>query len=247
MLRLGAAAAACVSYSPAQVYRRRFVRLDFHNQFFDSTRGRIVNLLRVGGVTVDDIASRLGLSQNAVRTQLTRMERDGLVTRARMERRTTRPSQVFELTPEAQQLLSKAYIPFLTRLIRLIGARHSEDEFALLMREAGRSLAADYRRRVAETGPLEARLLDASRMLNEEFGAITKVERSDGKIVIRGHGCPLAALTGNHPAVCLAVESLLTELVKAPVKECCTRDEPPRCCFEVRATEVIGKRRGPRR
>jgi predicted ArsR family transcriptional regulator len=219
------------------------VRLDFHNQFFDSTRGRIVNLLRVGGLTVDDIASRLGLSHNAVRTQLTRMERDGLVGRARMERRTTRPSHVFELTPETYQLLSKAYIPFLTQLIRLIGSRHSRDEFAALMREAGRTLAADYQGRIIQTGGIDARLAGASAILNEEFGAVTKVERADGKFIIRGHGCPLAALTGNHPAVCLAVESLLSELVNVPVKECCTRDQPPQCCFEVGAAPVTDKRR----
>lgn len=223
------------------------MRLDFHDQLFDSTRGRIVNLLRQGESTVDDIASRLGLSHNAVRTQLTRMERDGLIHRSRMERRTTRPSQVFELTPEAQQLLSKAYIPFLTQLVRLIGSRHSESEFAALMREAGRTLAADYQGRIVTTGSIEARLGAASRMLNEEFGAVTTVERFNGTFRIVGHGCPLAALTGHHPAVCLAVESLLGRLVNVPVKECCSRNQPPQCCFEVRASAATHtQKRAPR-
>jgi predicted ArsR family transcriptional regulator len=201
---------------------------------FDGTRGRIVGLLRQGGFTVGDISSRLGLSHNAVRVQITRLERDGLVRRARTERRTTRPSHVFELSPTAQQLLSKAYIPFLTRFVQLVASRQSKDEFDELMRAAGRTLAEGFRHRVTG-GALETRLSAASALLNEEFGAVTRVERTNGTLIIRGHGCPLAALTSKHPAVCLAVESLLTELVNVPLAECCTRREPPECCFEAQA------------
>ena len=37
----------------------------------------------------------------------------------------------------------------------------------------------------------------------------------------------------SDPAVCLALESLITEIVGAPVHECCDRAGRPRCCFEV--------------
>jgi len=69
-------------------------------------------------------------------------------------------------------------------------------------------------------------------MLNEHLGALTHVE-GNGRSVIRGAGCLLAALTGTHRAVCLALESLLTEIVGVPVRECCDREERPRCCFEI--------------
>lgn len=52
----------------------------------------------------------------------------------------------------------------------------------------------------------------ASEMMNEQLGAMTHVE-GNGGYVIRGVGCPLAALTGKHPGVCLAMESLVTEVV----------------------------------
>jgi predicted ArsR family transcriptional regulator len=59
------------------------------------------------------------------------------------------------------------------------------------------------------------------------------VEKANGHFVIRGHGCPLAALTGKHPSVCHAIESLLTEVLATPVRECCDRSGRPRCGFEV--------------
>jgi predicted ArsR family transcriptional regulator len=87
-------------------------------QLLDSSRGRIVTLLRGNeGLTADDIASKLALTRSAVRAQLTGMERDGVVRRAGQRAGTTRPSHVFELTPEVEQLLSIAYIPLLTNLI----------------------------------------------------------------------------------------------------------------------------------
>jgi predicted ArsR family transcriptional regulator len=69
-------------------------------------------------------------------------------------------------------------------------------------------------------------------MLNEQLGALTDVEEN-GSYIIRGAGCPLSALTGKHPAVCTAIETLLAEAVGATVRECCDRTERPRCCFAI--------------
>ena len=71
-------------------------------------------------------------------------------------------------------------------------------------------------------------------MLNHHLGAMTSVE-ANGGIVIRGVGCPLAALTGKHPGVCLAMVSFVSTVVDAPAVECCDRGDRPRCCFEVQS------------
>jgi hypothetical protein len=63
-------------------------------------------------------------------------------------------------------------------------------------------------------------------------GALTHVEQN-GRYVIRGASCPLSALTGKHPGGCLAMESLVSEIVGVRTRECCERDERPRCCFVI--------------
>jgi hypothetical protein len=68
--------------------------------------------------------------------------------------------------------------------------------------------------------------------LNEELGAVTHVERLNDHFVIRGHGCPLAAITVEHQAACLAVETLIAEMTDSRVHECCSRHQP-QCCFEI--------------
>jgi DeoR family transcriptional regulator, suf operon transcriptional repressor len=202
-------------------------------QLLDSSRGRIVALLRSGGLTANDVATRLGLTRSAIRAQITAMERDGVVRRAGQRPGITRPSHVFELTPEVEQLLSSAYIPLLTQLIAVFAEGLPTPQLESLLRKAGQQLADDLCAGARPTGNLGSRVASLSGMLNDQLGAMTHIERNGGYI-IRGIGCPLAAVTGKHRGVCLAMESLVSEVVGAPAHECCDRTERPRCCFEIK-------------
>lgn len=201
-------------------------------QLLDTSRGRIVTLLRRGGSTADDIAGKLGLTRSAVRAQISAMERDGVVRKTGKRPGTTRPSHVFELTPETELLLSKAYVPLLTHLVDVFAEALPSDQIESLMRRTGRALARELSRGKRPSGALRSRVGAASRLLNGQLGAITRVE-ANGGLVIRGSGCPLAALTGKHRGVCLAMESLVSEIVGVPVRQCCDRENRPRCCFEI--------------
>lgn len=201
-------------------------------QLLDTSRGRIVTLLRRGGSTADDIAGKLGLTRSAVRAQISAMERDGVVRKTGKRPGTTRPSHVFELTPETELLLSKAYVPLLTHLVDVFAEALPSDQIESLMRRTGRALARELSRGKRPSGALRSRVGAASQLLNGQLGAITRVE-ANGGLVIRGSGCPLAALTGKHRGVCLAMESLVSEIVGVPVRQCCDRENRPRCCFEI--------------
>jgi predicted ArsR family transcriptional regulator len=204
-------------------------------QLLDSSRGRIVTVLRKGGLTVEDLASKLRLTPNAVRAQLTGMERDGVVTRTGQRRGTTRPSHIFELTAEVEQLLSRAYVPLLTQLVDVFAHGLPAAQMDAFMREAGAGLAEELSGGRRPSGNLRSRVAQASDLLNEQLGALTHVEHNGG-YVIRGTLCPLAALTGKHPGVCLAIESFVSEIVGVQAHECCDRSGRPQCCFNIKNT-----------
>jgi predicted ArsR family transcriptional regulator len=201
-------------------------------QLLDTSRGRIVTLLQQGARTVDELAGQLGLTANAVRTQVIGMERDGVVQRVGRRAGTTRPSYMYELTPEVEQLLSRAYIPLLSQLVRVFAKGLPAAQLEELLREAGAGLAEEWLSGKRPSGDLLSRVASASVWLNEQLGALTRVE-TNGQLIIRGSGCPLAALTGKHPAVCLAMERAVAEIVGVPVHECCDRSGRPQCCFEI--------------
>jgi predicted ArsR family transcriptional regulator len=201
-------------------------------QLLDTSRGRIVTLLRKGELTAHDIATTLNLTESAVRLQLVAMERDGVVRKVGKRPGTTRPYHVYEVEPGVEQLLSKAYIPLLTHLVDVFAEALPGQQLETLLRRTGKAVAQQFCGGKRPRGSLESRAAAASGMLNEHLGALTRVE-GDGEIVIRGAGCPLAALTGKHRGVCLAMESAVAEIVGGPVRECCDRDGRPRCCFVV--------------
>lgn len=210
---------------------------DILNNFLESTRGRVIALIRQAGkATVEEIASAMGLTANAVRVQLTVLERDGLIRRSGQRPGPTRPAQLYEVSSELEQLLSRAYIPLTSQLVAILGERLPPEEVAQLMRESGRRLAAALSSKPLPDGPLSERVRTISTLLNQEIGAVTDIEPGPHEgFILRGRGCPLAALTGAHKPVCLAVEALISVAIDADVRECCdVSTERPKCCFEIR-------------
>src|ERR671925_187427 len=89
-------------------------------RFWDSTRGRIISLLRRESRTVNDLAAALGLTDNAVRTHLDRLERDGLVHPSGTRPGTRKPNITYDLTPEAGQLFHRADAVFFPLLLDVL-------------------------------------------------------------------------------------------------------------------------------
>ena len=201
-------------------------------RFFSNTRGKIVTLLRRASRTVEELAQALDLTDNAVRAQLATLERDGLVHQHGKRRSSSKPASVYDLTPAAEELFSKAYDPVLRQLLDELNERMTAEEVEALLRATGRRLVAQW---PIPQGELHARLETAISVLNA-LGGLTELERRNGTYLIQGYSCPLAAVVPGHPEVCRMAASLLTELVGVPVQECCNGSEATQCCFVVAST-----------
>ncbi len=194
-------------------------------RFFESTRGQIVTILRSSPSTVDELAGKLDLTDNAVRAHLLTLERDGIVRQSGLRRGPRKPHFTYVLTPEADALFPKAYDALLNQLIAVLKTRLDQPEIEDVLREVGRAVAAGSPS--VQNASLESRVQTALKVL-EALGGSAEVEQQDDKIVIRGNGCPLAAAVNVHPEVCRLAETLVAEIVKAPVHEYCERDGRPR-------------------
>jgi predicted ArsR family transcriptional regulator len=200
-------------------------------RFFDSTRGRVVVMLRGAELTVEELAGELELTDNAVRAHLSTLERDGLVRRHGVRRGFRKPHHTYSLTPEAEQLFPKAYDALLNQLITSLKGRLSPAELSGLLREVGRALAKG--RGAGGKMSLERRAQRAVEAL-AALGGAARVEREGGKLFVRGASCPLAAAVAEHPEVCRLAEALVSEVVGARVREHCERGDAPKCCFELK-------------
>ena len=203
--------------------------LQRNSRFFASTRGKILTLLRRTSQTVEELAQALELTDNAVRAHLMVLERDGLVQQSGRRRSSSKPASVYNLTPTAEELFSKAYGPVLRQLLQELNERMTAEEVEALLRSTGRHLAATW---PLPSGEMHTRLERAVDALNE-LGGLAELERRDGIYVIQGYSCPLATVVPGHPEVCRLAASLLTELAGMPVQEQCDRGEKASCCFVV--------------
>ena len=199
-------------------------------RFFESTRGQIVTILRTSPCTVEELATKLELTDNAVRAHLATLERDGLVRQSGIRRGARKPHFTYALTDEADGLFPKAYDVLLNQLIAVLKTRLGSAETEDVLKEVGRAVAANTPQ--GHDASLQSRVQKALKVL-EAIGGSAEIEQYDDKIVICGNGCPLAAAVSVHPEVCQLAEKLVSEIVQAPVVEKCDRDTRPQCRFEI--------------
>jgi predicted ArsR family transcriptional regulator len=209
------------------------------SRFFETTKGRALALLRRGSRTIDELASALGVTDNAIRIHIAALERDGVVRQRGVRPTGGKPAYSYEVVPEAERLFTQAYIPVLTQLVAALEERMTPAELEDLLSDVGRRVASA---RGPAAGSLRARMDAAATVLTELGGVVDVVEEKDGTLTLRGFSCPLADAVRAHPATCRAAESLVESVVGTPVRERCDKGDRPQCCFE-----VIGPRHGDRK
>lgn len=200
-------------------------------RFFDSTRGRIVTMLRGTTCTVEELAKSLDLTHNAVRAHLATLERDGLVRQRGVRRGFRKPHYTYTLSPDAEALFPKAYDLLLNQLLAVLKTRLPHERLVELLGEVGRALAGEQRAGHKSTKP-EARAEAAVQVLSR-LGGKAVVERQADHLFIRSDSCPIAATVTEHPEACRLAESLIAEIVGMKVRERCDRAQTPKCCFEL--------------
>ena len=202
-------------------------------RILETTRGRVLALLRRNSMTADELAVALGLTDNAVRAHLATLERDGLVRSVgeRREGRIGKPATLYAVTSQVDTLFSKAYLPLLTALLGALGERYTSRELAALLADVGSRLAADQGQ---ASGALAQRVQAASDLLNQ-LGGLSSVEEVEAgrNYLIQSRGCPVGTAVKTRPEVCEAIVALVAELTGAEVRSCCKREGQPSCCFEV--------------
>src|SRR5690242_17368274 len=115
-------------------------------RFLTSTRGRLIALLRRDTHTVDDLASALNLTDNAIRTHLASLERDGIVRQCGVRRDGSvgKPAYAYELTADAEQFFPKPYALVLNELLDVLDGEMASDDVERLLRRIGARMAGEY-------------------------------------------------------------------------------------------------------
>ena len=220
-----------MTYFTREDYLERLKDFPWLNRLLQSTPGQILRLLRQRDTTVEDLANKLRLTDNAIRAHLISLQRDGLVVRSGTRPGARKPHALYRVTPAVEQLFPKAYGRLLDLVLGVTRRRLTPRELRHAMREVGRKVAAENAVKV--TGRTRLERIDAALRILSELGGEASFEQINGTGIIRGRGCPIAAATANHAEACLIAESLLSKVIGTRVRERCRRGPRPSCCFEI--------------
>jgi predicted ArsR family transcriptional regulator len=208
----------------------------FGQNFFESTRGQVLVLVRRGIGTVEELSARLEVTDNAVRSHLTTLERDGLIERRGVQPGLRKPHFNYALTPEAEELFPKAYSTLFNQLLATLKLRMKPEELEAVLLEVARSLASGNLPEASETaGERAERAVTAL----ESMGGAPVIENEEEKLLIRSvTSCPFDTSVSQHPEVCRLAETFLSEVTGLEVKEHCEKGEHPKCSFEIRVDKM---------
>lgn len=200
-------------------------------RFLETTRGRVLALLRRQPRTVSEMAELLDVTDAAIRSHVRSLERDGLAERHAVRRSGVgKPPRVYTATPQAEELFPKGYDAVLSAVLAELEEGLEEGELEDLLRRVGRRAAPEP----AAAEDIGARLPAALEAV-EALGGEPEVREDDDGLWIEGAACPLSGVVPEHPELCVLMEALLEEVLGTGVRERCRRDGVrPACAFLVR-------------
>ena len=181
-------------------------------EFTEADRPALLDLLKIHGPTnIPRLAKLRGVNLNAVRQQISMLQREGLV-EVRVEKAPVgRPTQLYALTDKADALFPQAYGPLALTLLRQLREVDGEKKIDQMFDRRTKSLLAAYRKRLAGKS-LGEKWQELARIRAEE-GYMARVE---GKGLTEHH-CPIAAIAKEFPQVCLFEKKLFEAVLGGPL------------------------------
>jgi DeoR family suf operon transcriptional repressor len=166
------------------------------------TRRKIVLALKQhGGLTAAELAEMLGITSMGVRRHLTTLERDKLVVYELVQRGKGRPSYVYRLSTQAENLFPKNYAALANELLNYVQDSAGEDTITnLFERRAQRRI----RNAQAQLGdkPLNERVAGLAKLLSNE-GYLAEWEQQDEDTFwLREHNCAVHDVAAEFSAAC---------------------------------------------
>lgn len=165
------------------------------------TRRRIILALKQNGhMTAAELADMLGITSMGVRRHLTMLERDRMVRYDLVQRGKGRPSYVYRLSPEAENLFPKNYAALTKELLGYLSADDDQQVIQLFDQRAQRRIR-QAKARIGD-GSLAVRVSGLADILSEE-GYLAEWEQVDGDtFLLREHNCAVHDVAQEFRAAC---------------------------------------------
>ncbi|GAA4723029.1 DeoR family transcriptional regulator [Brevibacillus fulvus] len=203
-----------------------------------STRDQILHMLKMNGsLSVSDMAAELGITEMAVRRHLNTLERDNLIQSTLVRQAMGRPTNIYSLSENADELFPRNYshltLDFLRDLKELDGQAKIEE---LFKRRESR-LEQAYLPKME--GDLEKRVATLADLQNEKGYMVEweKQEQADS-FIFKEYNCPISQVAKEFQQACSCELSLFRRVLNAKVEQTtCMAKGGDKCIFHIHKAE----------
>ena len=209
------------------------------------TRWAILQILkRNGSGTVEELVQALSLAPMTVRQHLAVLQGERLVSFTEIRKGPGRPSHLFTLSPDAEDLFPKGYDKLAERLLREVSLLQSEEiahlsereKIAFILHRMAERVAGEYAKEL-RGNTLEERGKEVAALLRQREGTLSEWIQTDEAFLIQDSNCPFQRIAREEPELCDWHVNLLKLMLQAEVEvEQCIVSGDSCCLYRIRPT-----------
>ncbi|WP_090817432.1 metalloregulator ArsR/SmtB family transcription factor [Paenibacillus sp. yr247] len=183
-----------------------------------STRKVILSMLKTQGpLSVHDMAKQLGITEMAVRRHIHSLEKDDLLQTKLVRQAMGRPTNVYTLAPQADELFPKKYMQLTLDLLVELLEDEGHDKIERLFEGRQNKLEARYQSRMHEKS-LEERVAELALIQNENGYMVDWSQLGEDAYMFSEHNCPIAQVANTFQQACQCELALFRNLLNANVE-----------------------------
>jgi DeoR family suf operon transcriptional repressor len=175
----------------------------------------LIELKRAQRLTAKDLATKLGVSLNAVRHHLKELEAEGLVEYERQHRGVGAPAFAYRLSAVGEALFPRRYEATLTELLDYVVAREGRATAVAVLEARYDALTRRLQQQLAGATPAQ-RMAVVTQLLSDEGYMAEGTTFADTGTLIE-HNCAIQAVAQRFPEICAAEARFLAAALGAEV------------------------------
>ncbi|WP_026074374.1 helix-turn-helix transcriptional regulator [Brevibacillus massiliensis] len=205
-----------------------------------STRDQILHMLKTkGSLPVSDMAAELGITEMAVRRHLNTLERDNLIKSTLVRQAMGRPTSVYSLSLQADELFPRNYHDLTLDFLHDIRETEGVEKIEALFRRREDRLEQKYRQEV--TGDLESRVTALAELQNQRGYMVEWEQVDDETYYMKEFNCPIAQVAREYLQACSCELSLFQRVLEADVEQTsCMAKGGENCVYRIKARTEKG-------
>ena len=173
-----------------------------------------------GSMTVGEMSVELGITEMAVRRHLSTLERDDLIKSRLLRQSMGRPTNVYYLSEEAENMFPKNYGDLSLELLKDVEELQGEHVVEELFRRRKERMEESYQDLITHDSDMESKLEALARLQNDK-GYMVEVKKDEdtGKYIFVESNCPISNVAREYNVACDCEKDLFKTVLKADVNQ----------------------------